>query len=276
MIIVTCANSDIPKDHDGNLRTQHPFRFRKVISTTARNAGRFGYGVQIFDLGNLGMGTPYRVEDEHFVRMGHYEREAVGGYKSKSLFKPSLMRKCLTGNRQLTAYLDGDAELRRPIGEVISDDYDIGVTLRDRSEMETDWYREYQAVVKYLNAGVIFFNYTDATFGFIDRWEKLTDEMGNDQMALNQLACPNHYPDPYSVHVIDGVRVKYFPCAEYNFYYFYELLPNQARIMHFKGDIRPIYPFTWYKYLASMIYVPAKQLLRKLVRTERRSRRAPG
>lgn len=271
MIIVTCANTDVAKDHSGNPKHEDRFRFSKVISATARNAKRFGYGVEIYDLGELGMGTPYRVEDKHFVEMGHYKREAIGGYKSKSLFKPALMKECLTKNRRRTAYLDGDAELRRPIDGVISDDYDVGVTLRDRSEMETEWYQEHEKIVKYLNAGVIFFNHTDAAFDFIDRWEKLTEDVGNDQMALNQLACPDQYPEPNSVHVIDNVRIKYFPCVEYNYYYFYQLLPSSACIMHFKGDVRSYYPFTWPKYWASMIYVPFKNLARKFLRGGRQA-----
>jgi hypothetical protein len=257
MIIVTCANNDVAKGH-----FQDEFRFSKVISTTARNAERFGYGVEIYDLGDLGMGTPFRVEDEYFLTHGYYEREAISGYKSKSLFKPALMKKCLTKNKQLTAYLDGDAELRRPIDGVISDDYDIGVTLRDRSEMETEWYEEHQAIVKYVNAGVIFFNYTEAALDFIDRWEKLTDEVGNDQMALNKLACPTELPEPGSIHVVDNVRVKFFPCVQYNYYYFYELFPWRARIMHFKGSIRYCYPFTWSKYWSSSFFVVLRQLAR--------------
>ena len=266
MIIVTCANTDSAKGSKGDQKIQERFRFSKVISTTAKNAKRFGYGVEIYDLGELGMGTPFRVEDKHFVEMGHYKREPIAGYKSKSLFKPALMKECLTKNKQITVYLDGDAELRRPIDGVISDDYDIGVTLRDRSEMETEWYRDHKAIVKYLNAGVIFFNYTDAALDFINRWEKLTDDVGNDQMALNQLACPEHYPEPGEVHVIDNVRIKFFPCVKYNYYYFYDLFPSRASVMHYKGDVRHNYPFSWHKYWASMVYVSVKQLARKFVR----------
>jgi hypothetical protein len=266
MIIVTCANTDIAKGNQGEQKIQERFRFSKVITTTAKNAKRFGYGVEIYDLGALGMGTPFRVEDKHFVAKGHYEREPIAGYKSKSLFKPALMKQCLMKNRQITAYLDGDAELRRPIDGVISDDYDIGVTLRDRSEMDTDWYRDHKAIVKYLNAGVIFFNYTDAALRFVDRWEKLTDEVGNDQMALNSLACPEHCPKPGEVHVIDNVRIKFFPCVQYNYYYFYDLSPSRACVMHYKGDVRHNYPFTWRKYWASKVYILVKQLTRKFMR----------
>ena len=269
MIIVTCANTNVGKDHSGRFREDAKFRFAKVISKTARNAERFGYGVEVYDLGKLGMGIPYRVDDEHFVRMGHYEREAVKGYKSKSLFKPSLMRECLTKNKQLTAYLDGDAELRRRIDDVMTDDYDLGVTLRDRSELETSWYKEHASIVKFLNAGVIFFNYTPATLDFIDRWDKLTDDVGNDQMALNSLACPETYPDPGSIHVIDGVRIKYFPCVKYNYYYFFDIMPWHARIMHFKGDVRHLYPFNWPKYAASLVWIPIKNAGRALRRLRR-------
>lgn len=264
MIIVTCANSDVAKNSKGQESIEINFRFTKVILATARNAKRFGYTTDIYDLGDLGIGTPYRVEDKSFSTTGHYEREPIKGYQSKSLFKPALMKACLAKHKQLTVYLDGDAELRRPIDEVRTDDYDVGVTLRDRCELDTDWYKSHKEIVRFLNAGVIFFNFSEATFEFIERWEKLTDEVGNDQMALNTLACPDDYPEPGSIRVIDGVRVKYFPCVEFNYYYFYEKLPLRAKIYHYKGDVRALYPFNWFRFGLSVVYVPFKDMARFL------------
>ena len=264
MIILTGANSDVAKNYAGESLDHFAFRFSLVINKTAKNARKFGYTPAVYDLGELGFGEPFQVDDPSFVGTGHYKLEPIKGYKSKSLFKPALVRTCLEKYNDLTVYLDGDAELRRSIDEIQTDDYDIGVTIRDKSELETEWYEKYKEIVRFVNAGVIFFNHTPATAKFVDVWEELTNELGNDQMALNKLTCPEHYPEIGSIHVLNGVRVKYFSCAQYNFYYFMDKNPWGAKIMHFKGDVRHLYPFDWKKRLLASMYVPLKFLANKL------------
>jgi len=243
MIILTGANTDIPKKDSGELRDEIEFRFSSVIGKTIRMAEECGYIADVYDLGELGMGEPFRVEDRAFLEKGHYEHEVIEGYKSKSLFKPALVKHCINKFKDLVVYLDGDAELRGSIDEIDSGDYDVGVTVRHKSELQGKWYEEHQDIVKFVNAGVIFFNNTPATAKFLDAWERLTDEVGNDQMALNQLTCQDHQPEIGSIEIINGVRIKYFSCLKYNFYYFDEKLPRGAKVYHFKGTVRQLYPF---------------------------------
>lgn len=264
MIILTAANSDQSKDDIG--KPYEHFSFIGVIQKTIKIAIECGYKPIVYDLGSLGIGKPFNVNDETFNDKGYYEREVKKGYKSKSLFKPKMVKMCLEEYNEFTVYLDGDAQLCSNIDEITEDDYDIGVTLRDSFEFKSDWYKEHFKIVKYLNAGVIFFNNTPEAKSFISKWQTLTEDVGNDQMALNQLACPENYPLAYSVHNINGVRVKYFPCSKYNFYYFNKQLAADIKIMHFKGSVRHFYPFDWKKRLYCNTLVPARNIIRFIVK----------
>jgi len=262
MIILTGANTDIP-----NYLKKDPvlkFTFSAVIRETVQKANECGYTPVVYDLGALGMGEPFHVGDESFAKKGYYEKEVITGYRSKSLFKPEMVKKCINENNEPTVYLDGDAKLCENIDEILSDDYDVGVTLRDPFELESEWHQEHIDIVKYVNAGVIFFNPTPATKTFLDTWEKLTDELGNDQMALNKLTCPDFYPDIDSILTLNGVRVKYFPGKKYNFYYFDEGLEPGIKIMHFKGPVRRYYPFDWRMRLYCSTIILIKNKLRNL------------
>lgn len=245
MIILTGANTDIPRGDSGKDLPHLKFRFSKVIKETVEKAIALGYIADVYDLGSLGMGKPFQVKDKLFTEKGHYEREPIKGYKSKSLFKPDLVRTCLNEHKKLTVYLDGDALLCDSIDEIDTDDYDIGVTVRAQSELDEEWHKEIYDIVKFVNAGVIFFQPTEATSKFVDRWDDLTEEVGNDQMALNRLTCPEKRPADYSTLTIDGIRIKYFPCKVYNNYYFDRGVDSCAKIMHFKGPVRRLYPIDW-------------------------------
>lgn len=242
MIILTAANKDIIRNCVGGKCSD--FSFRKVITETAQNARRFGYVPVIYDLGELGIGELYYEEDETFQKEGYY-REVQQGYQSKSLFKPDIVQKCLEEHNDFTVYLDGDALLYKRIDEVEGNDYDIGVTLRPPFEMESQWYEDHKKIVRYLNAGVIFINPTPAALQFIKLWKIRTAEVGNDQQALNELACPDEYPENNSIIELNGARIKYFPCQIYNNYYFDEGVVKGLKILHFKGVVRRYYPFDW-------------------------------
>ena len=167
---------------------------------------------------------------------------------------------CIEEHKDLTVYLDGDAELRGSLRDTDTDDYDVGVTLRHPVELEGDWYEEHIEIAKYVNAGVIFFRPTEATTKFLERWDVLTDEIGNDQMALNKLTCPDYYPEIGSVVEIDGVRVKYFAGEQYNYYYFKELKSTGVKIMHFKGTVRDLYPLAWHTRFYLNLLISAKKI----------------
>ncbi|MGA1825626.1 MAG: putative nucleotide-diphospho-sugar transferase [bacterium] len=264
MIILTAANADTAKDDFG--RIYKGFSYKGVIRQTIKKAETFGYTPVVYDLGSLGIGEPFRIDDETLLEKGYYKREIKKGYKSKSLFKPDLVKLCLSMYNDLIVYLDGDAQLWGNIDEIATEDYDVGVTLRDPSEFESAWYREHFEIVRFVNAGVIFFRPTLVTRKFVDTWQKMTQKLGNDQKALNRLTSPDEYPEPNSVHMIDGVRIKYFPCAQYNFYYFDKALEPNIKIMHFKGTVRNFYPFDWKKRIYCIIAIPIFNKIRFLIK----------
>ncbi|MFX0137158.1 MAG: putative nucleotide-diphospho-sugar transferase [Candidatus Hodarchaeota archaeon] len=264
MIILTAANTDIAKTDSGGVYKN--FSFRSVIQKTVKQAEEYGYKPIVYDLGSLGIGKPFHIKDETFATKGYYEKEAQKGYKSKSLFKPEMVKSCMEEYNDFIVYLDGDAQLCANIDGIVEDDYDIGVTLRDPLEFESEWYKEYFEIVKYVNAGVIFFQPTLAAKRFIDIWHKRTKEVGNDQKALNQLTCPDYYPKVNSILTINGVRIKYFPGKLYNYYYFQYGLEAKTKIMHFKGSVRHFYPFDWKKRLYCMTVIPAINIIRPLAR----------
>lgn len=241
MIILTAANKSEAKDDEGNIYKD--FSFLDVIKETESKAREYGYKTIIYDLGSLGIGTKYVVNDDSFIENGYYSSEVVNGYKSKSLFKPDIVDRTMCENDETVIYLDGDAQLCCSLSEVDTDDYDVGVTLRDKSELVGEWYEAHIEIVKYVNAGVIMFRPTSATRIFVSKWRELTQEVGNDQMALNKLVCPDGYPENNSIHLINGVRVKFFPGTIYNFYYFGSMFPHSPKILHFKGAVRHYYPF---------------------------------
>lgn len=263
MVILTCANAE--KDNFEGKAFRN-FSFRKLIGETMTMSQRYGYKVDVYDLGTLGIGELYRIEDESFIEKGYYQKELKNGYKSKSLFKPELVKLSMSKHDELVVYLDGDAQLCGSINEVDTEDYDIGVTLRDVTELDTDWYRDHVDIVKYVNAGVIFFRPTEKAREFVANWAQLTEQLGNDQMALNKLSSPDDYPAPWSVRSLGGVRVKYFPGRIYNFYYFMEAMPIGAKIYHFKGSVRKFYPFDFKKRLFCFCAVPLRNLAAKIMK----------
>ena len=249
MLIVTGANSDIAKrNSDGTVYEK--FSFQGVIQETVKKAEELGYTSLVYDMGNLGIGEPFTIKN----------------VTSNALFKPVLIKDCMEKHDDIVVYIDGDAQLVDSIDEIAEDDYDIGVTLREYSEIDNEWYRRNFEWTKFVNAGVIFFKPTEATKKFLDVWHKATDEVGDDQVALNRLACPDTYPEAGSIVNMQGVRVKFFPCKHYNYYYFKQGLVDNIKIMHFKGDVRHFYPFNWRKRLYCRTVVPVSNRVISLIK----------
>jgi len=249
MLIVTGADSDVARTTDGNI--SKGFSFRAVITETVKKAEELGYTPFVFDLGNLGIGELFAPRDN---------------VSQRALFKPELIKACMERKDDIVVYIDGDAQLCSSIDEIAEGDYDIGVTVRDTTEVNNEWYRNNFEWVKYVNAGVIFFKPTEATKEFIKVWQKKTYEVGDDQVALNKLACPDDYPEVGSIVTMNGVRVKFFPCKQYNYYYFNDGLVDNIKIMHFKGDVRHFYPFNWRKRLYCKTVVPTMNVVRPLIK----------
>jgi len=248
MLILTGANSDIAKRKDGKI--YKGFSFKGVIQKTVKKAEELGYTPLVYDLGGLGIGTLY----------------PLNNITSNALFKPVIVKDCLNKYNDVIVYLDGDAQLCASIDEVAVGDYDVGVTLREASEIDNEWFRKNFEWTKYLNAGVMIFKPTEATKKFVELWHKTTVESKDDQVALNKLACPDDYPRAGSIITINGVRFKYFPCKQYNYYYFNDEFVDNIKILHFKGIVRHFYPFTWEKKLYCMTIVPIINKLKILIK----------
>ena len=121
-----------------------------------------------------------------------------------------MVKNCLQMRREFTAYLDADAVLINKIDEVPGD-YDIGVTIRRPGEQCTN--PDYMPFFGRINAGVIFFNCTPASIKFCNNWESKTQELQNDQRALNVLIGKKKDLVPGEVFEVDGLKVKCFPAG---------------------------------------------------------------
>ena len=85
-------------------------------------------------------------------------------------------------------------------------------------------------------------------------------------MALNQLVCPEECPTVNSIMELNGIRIKYFPCEQYNYYYFNDGLEPGIKILHFKGLYRGYFPFNWKKRLYCKTVIPVFNTIRPVVK----------
>ena len=206
-------------------------QFRQFIELTRRACERFGYQCRVYDFGGLGFGTPIEVTNKDF-------QNCVPGAMPSCLFKPRVMKDALaerTGG--ITAWLDGDAVLLKPLDELEDLAFDLAVTLR-----EPQFVGKAHPIMNYLNAGVMFFRDTQQ---IVDEWERATDKLGNDQLALNQLIGPGWTDQTWlaSYHTLVATRygkALILPAAEWNFSQFPRPF-GDARVAHFKGAFRDLF-----------------------------------
>lgn len=146
---------------------------------------------EVYDLGDLGFGIPFFEDNNLFQKAGYYNIIA-NHYKSRSLFKPRVVKDALERFNDDVVWLDSDTQVLKKFD--ISGDYDIGVAEREFSQSET-LPNVFKMMQGKHNAGVIFFKNTKATREFVDKWCELVvvgveTERGvirNDQLALNNL-----------------------------------------------------------------------------------------
>ncbi len=172
-----------------------------------------GYHWTVFDLGGLGFGRSFPVTDEVFQSTGCYQTN-FQKWPSRAMHKPQVIGEFVNSATDLVVYLDADTLVRQNIDEIVGD-YDIGVTVRRPRE---------QKRLGKVNAGVVFFRPTSRAKIFIERWKRETQTLGNDQEALNALLAE---PD---------CTVAEFPTEIYNWYYFPQSPPKQAKIIHYRAS----------------------------------------
>jgi len=156
-------------------------------------------------------------------------------------------------NKQNFVFLDGDACVINRFDELLADNFDIGVTLRRKSEINLK-FGECVA----LNSGVIFFfGSANKNEKFIKLWLKKTlsiKEPWVEQTALSRMLLevdPYIFNDYYKVVALNSnnerINVKVLPCEIYNYNWIEEgFNPKIQKILHFKSGrhIRKIFDET--------------------------------
>lgn len=195
--------------------------FRPYVENAVRYNDKLGYESLVFDLGDLGFGTPFK------ARFGSAANAKI---PSKPHIIEHAMHDCSDG--QFIVWLDADALIVQNIDEII-DDYDLGVTLRQPKLTEHSLP---------INAGIVFVRKNQGTMKFVDKWKQLCDKDISDQPPLNQL-CRLTSKDIGSTVSREGIRIKGFPCRIYNNFYFAKKNHPEAKIKHYKSKLRHLYPF---------------------------------
>jgi len=194
-------------------------RLKPFVTQCLKSLDALGYQWIIFDLGGLGFGEPYPIQDDTFNTCGYY-KTSFKRYASRGMHKPQLIMEFIknfsVSESKLVVYLDADTFVRQRIDEIV-EAYDVGVTVRHPRE----WKLEGKS-----NAGVMFFRATKQTHLFLQQWICATQTFGNDQKALNSLLAN----PPCSI--------REFPARIYNWYYFPKPPPMDAKILHFKNSSR--------------------------------------
>lgn len=193
----------------------HPYVQKGRDTTSA-----LGYEVLVYDLGGLGYGKPFqgRVSDE---------------VNAKIPCKPHIILDALEDikDNEYLVWLDADALIIDNIDE-IQEDYDIAVTVRQPKAVEN---------TLPINAGIVFVRKTPNAIKFIKQWIALCDNDISDQPPLNRLAevvCA----DIDSTVVRNDVKIKVYPCAIYNNFYFAKKDRPGIKIKHYKSKLRHLYP----------------------------------
>ena len=195
-------------------------RFRPYVENANRTTQALGYETLVFDLGDLGMGEPFRgrVSDVplHTIPCKpHMLREACGRVAEGSY----------------VVWLDADAIMQQRIDEICQD-YDLGVTMRTKFSKDPR--------VGAINAGIVFVHNTPSARRFLNIWAGKSEVLDGDQSALNEL-IPLDRSDRDQCVERHGIKVKVFPCALYNFFDF-KNDSSQAKIVHYKSKHRARYP----------------------------------
>lgn len=156
--------------------------------------------------------------------------------------KPFCMLDCLRRANGKVVFLDGDAFLTGGISDILSEDFDVGVTLRRMDEI-----RDGRNNCQVLNSGVIFFNGSPSdNQAFVEAWieqMKNTREYLIEQTSLTRLinrSNPQIFKNYFNRGVVSqqgtDIQILTLPCDKYNFNWIEEGINSEVtKIVHFKG-----------------------------------------
>jgi hypothetical protein len=216
--------------------------YKPIIEAQARKCREFGYEHRIYDLGGLGIGTPYEVPESDL-------RPTVNGDSlPPATFKAALVDEALHTAQpgETVCWLDADclpvlpfepSATRSPKGlELML--WDAAVTLRPAPEIGLS----NNPALDYLNSGVVWIRNTLAGKRFCEDWQRMSVRMKTDQGALNEAVWSyklKRAPEDRGKIIqalATGARVLILDAMEWNCWHFPP--PPEARILHFKGGIR--------------------------------------
>ena len=194
--------------------------FRKYVDKAVACSKNVGYEPVVYDLGGLGYGIPFEARVSPKV-----------GAKIPS--KPGIIMETLktVNEGDYVVWIDADALIEKRIDEIMFD-YDIGVTVRQRKQIENSLP---------INAGIVFVKKTPAALKFVKEWIKLCETGVSDQQELNKL-CNITTVDTDTTVVRDNVKIHVFPCKIYNNVYFAKKKVPHAKIKHYKSKLRHLWP----------------------------------
>lgn len=194
--------------------------FKKYVDKAVAYSKNVGYDPVVYDLGGLGYGTLFDARVSPKV-----------GAKIPS--KPGIIMETLrnVAMNDYVVWTDADALIEDRIDEIMFD-YDIGVTVRQRKQIENSLP---------INAGIVFVRKTPAAINFVEEWIKLCETGVSDQQELNKLCCVTT-KDTDTTVIRDSVRIRVFPCKIYNNFYFAKKKVPHAKIKHYKSKLRHLWP----------------------------------
>jgi len=262
-------------------------RMRPFVDSCLLSIQRQGHSVIVYDLGGLGFGKKFEVNDPTFQAQGFYHSLGQARF-APGEHKPAVIRDCLQTSNELIVYVDADTLVLGRLDEMAGD-YDVGLTVRPAWEIEKlikSSYPNRQFIYDgYVNTGIMCFYPTANSFRFLDKWQEGIKKIKDEQGAINGMLEPMTPLKSNITLELDGIKLRLFDTMQYNYYYFYSprnchsypLIKNditvpwhKAKILHFKGKMRHEYKGIINHYRLRHIFQPKQgiiSLLKNILRS---------
>ena len=177
---------------------------------------------------------------------GYNPKKDIRKHEYMLMQKPYCMLDCSKRIKENLIFIDGDAILINPIDELFKEDFDVGVTINSKDDIE----RAANINIKSpLNSGVIFFTSNSKNIQlFIQEWidqMKITRRIWIEQTSLS-LLIEKHNPEIFKKYKKNGnikinnvnINIRILPFEIYNFYKLeigFDL--KKTKIIHLNGRI---------------------------------------